>query len=47
MIVGVLADRRAHLVKLTAEGRRTFRATAAAHEIWIAEICGDLTTGEG
>ena len=39
-------DRRSHLVKLTAEGRRTFRAMAAAHEIWIAEIFGELTTGE-
>lgn len=39
-------DRRSHLVKLTAEGRRTFRAMAAAHEIWIAEIFGDLAAGE-
>ncbi len=39
-------DRRSHLVKLTAEGRRTFRAMAAAHEIWIAEIFGELTSGE-
>ena len=39
-------DRRSHLVKLTAEGRRTFRAMAAAHEIWIAEIFGELTAGE-
>lgn len=39
-------DRRSHLVKLTAEGRRAFRAMAAAHEIWIAEIFGDLSTGE-
>ena len=39
-------DRRSHLVKLTAEGRRAFRTMAAAHEIWIAEIFGDLSTGE-
>lgn len=39
-------DRRSHLVKLTAEGRRTFRAMAAAHEIWIAEIFGELTASE-
>ena len=31
---------------MTAEGRRTFRAMAAAHEIWIAEIFGELTSGE-
>jgi DNA-binding MarR family transcriptional regulator len=36
-------DRRAQLVKLTPEGRRSFRAMAAAHEAWIAEIFGDLT----
>jgi DNA-binding MarR family transcriptional regulator len=39
-------DRRSHLVKLTAEGRRVFRAMAAAHEDWIAEIFGDLGAGE-
>jgi len=39
-------DRRAHLVRLTAEGRRSFRAMAAAHEAWIAEIFGDLTAAE-
>jgi DNA-binding MarR family transcriptional regulator len=39
-------DRRAQLVKLTAEGRRSFRAMAAAHEGWIAEIFGDLTATE-
>jgi DNA-binding MarR family transcriptional regulator len=39
-------DRRAQLVKLTAEGRRTFRAMANAHETWIAEILGGLTGGE-
>ena len=39
-------DRRAQLVKLTAEGRRSFRAMAASHEAWIAEILGDLTGDE-
>jgi DNA-binding MarR family transcriptional regulator len=39
-------DRRAQLVKLTADGRRSFRAMAASHEAWIAEILGDLTGGE-
>jgi DNA-binding MarR family transcriptional regulator len=39
-------DRRAQLVKLTPEGRRSFRAMAAAHEAWIAEILGDLTATE-
>jgi DNA-binding MarR family transcriptional regulator len=39
-------DRRAQLVKLTAEGRRSFRAMANAHENWIAEILGDLSTSE-
>jgi DNA-binding MarR family transcriptional regulator len=39
-------DRRAHLVRLTVEGRRSFRAMAAAHEAWTAEIFGDLTAAE-
>src|SRR6516162_9084383 len=39
-------DRRAQLVKLTAEGRRSFRAMAASHEAWIAEILGDLSGSE-
>jgi DNA-binding MarR family transcriptional regulator len=39
-------DRRAHLVRLTAEGRRSFRTMAAAHEAWIAEIFGDLAAAE-
>lgn len=39
-------DRRAQLVKLTAEGRRSFRTMAAAHENWIAEIFADLSPGE-
>lgn len=39
-------DRRAQLVKLTAEGRRTFRTMASAHEEWIAEIFADLSPEE-
>jgi DNA-binding MarR family transcriptional regulator len=39
-------DRRAQLVKLTAEGRRTFRAMASAHEDWIAELFADLNAGD-
>ena len=39
-------DRRAQLVKLTAEGRRNFRAMAASHEAWIAEIFADLNAGD-
>src|SRR5215470_73507 len=40
------SDRRAHLVRLTTDGRRSFRAMATAHEAWIAEIFGDLTAAE-
>lgn len=36
-------DRRAQIVSLTAEGRRSFRAMARTHEDWIAEIFGALT----
>jgi DNA-binding MarR family transcriptional regulator len=39
-------DRRAQLVSLTPEGRKTFRAMARTHEGWIAAIFGDLTPGE-
>jgi DNA-binding MarR family transcriptional regulator len=39
-------DRRAQLVKLTAEGRRNFRAMAVSHESWIAEIFADLSTAD-
>jgi DNA-binding MarR family transcriptional regulator len=35
-------DRRAQIVSLTAEGRRTFRAMARTHEDWIAEIFAGL-----
>jgi DNA-binding MarR family transcriptional regulator len=39
-------DRRAQLVRLTAEGRRVFRNMAAAHEDWVAEAFADLAPGE-
>jgi DNA-binding MarR family transcriptional regulator len=39
-------DRRAHIVSLTAEGRRTFRAMARTHEDWIAEIFAGLNAAE-
>ena len=40
------SDRRAQIVSLTAEGRRTFRAMARAHEHWIADLFADLTVDE-
>jgi DNA-binding MarR family transcriptional regulator len=39
-------DRRAQLVSLTPEGRKTFRAMARAHENWIAEMFADLNGGD-
>lgn len=36
------ADRRTSLVRLTAEGRRTFAALADAHSGWIDDMLGDL-----
>ncbi|MCX7163798.1 MAG: MarR family transcriptional regulator [Betaproteobacteria bacterium] len=34
-------DRRAYIVRLTAEGRRSFRRMAEAHEKWVVELfCG-------
>ncbi len=39
-------DRRAQIVSLTAEGRRTFRAMARTHEGWIAEVFAGLSTTE-
>ena len=39
-------DRRANIVRLTASGRRAFRAMARAHEGWIAEIFSQLLPGE-
>ena len=39
-------DRRAMIVTLTPDGRRTFRALARTHEGWVAEIFGDLSQTE-
>jgi DNA-binding MarR family transcriptional regulator len=39
-------DRRAQIVSLTPEGRRTFRAMARAHEDWIAEMFADLAPAD-
>jgi DNA-binding MarR family transcriptional regulator len=39
-------DRRSQLVTLTAAGRADFRAMAAAHEDWIDELLGPLTSQE-
>ncbi len=35
-------DRRAQIVTLTAEGRKTFRTMARTHETWAADIFADL-----
>lgn len=40
------SDRRAQIVTLTAEGRKTFRTMARTHEGWIAEIFGDLSPAD-
>jgi DNA-binding MarR family transcriptional regulator len=37
-------DRRAYSVKLTAAGRRTFARMAAAHEEWITELLGGVSS---
>jgi DNA-binding MarR family transcriptional regulator len=39
-------DRRVQIVRLTAEGRRLFRAMARANADWIAEAFADLTPAE-
>ena len=39
-------DRRTQIVRLTAEGRRAFRAMARAHENWIADIFANLTAAD-
>ena len=36
-------DRRAQVISLTDLGRAEFRAMAAEHEIWIADLFGDLS----
>lgn len=40
------SDRRAQIVTLTPEGRKTFRAMARTHEGWIAEIFGGLSPAD-
>ena len=35
-------DRRAYIVKLTPEGRKTFRRMAESHEKWIVELLGGM-----
>ena len=37
------ADRRVQVIRLTRAGRAEFRRMAAEHELWIADIFGDLT----
>ena len=37
-------DRRVQIVRLTAEGRRAFRAMARANADWIAELFAGLTS---
>jgi DNA-binding MarR family transcriptional regulator len=37
------SDRRVQLIRLTKAGRAEFRKMAAEHELWIADIFGDLT----
>ncbi|MCZ2105042.1 MAG: MarR family transcriptional regulator [Comamonadaceae bacterium] len=44
--VNVEGDRRAYLVRLTSKGRREFRGMAQAHEGWIVEALGGLTSNE-
>lgn len=39
-------DRRAQLVNLTAEGRKTFRAMARTHENWIADLFAGMSPEE-
>ncbi len=39
-------DRRAYIVKLTADGRRMFRKMAEAHEKWIVELLGGMSEKE-
>ncbi|MGP9820084.1 MarR family winged helix-turn-helix transcriptional regulator [Salinarimonas sp. NSM] len=39
-------DRRAQVIRLTEEGRAAFRAMAAEHEAWIAEMLGGVDADE-
>jgi DNA-binding MarR family transcriptional regulator len=40
------SDRRVQLISLTRAGQAEFRAMAAEHENWIAELFGDLNQKE-
>ena len=42
----VADDRRAYSVQLTAAGRQAFERMASAHEGWITELMGGLSTAE-
>ena len=35
-------DRRAYIVKLTPEGRRSFRKMAESHEKWVVDLFGGM-----
>jgi DNA-binding MarR family transcriptional regulator len=39
-------DRRVQVISLTAQGRRQFRAMAARHAEWIADLFVELPAGE-
>ena len=39
-------DRRAYIVKLTPEGRKTFKRMAESHEKWIVELLGGMADKE-
>ena len=42
----IAGDRRAHAVRLTAKGKRTFDTMAAAHEQWVIEMLADVPVRE-
>lgn len=44
--VPVEGDRRAMLVRLTRKGSTLFQGMAEAHQIWVGELLGDLTSDE-
>ncbi|RRH98830.1 MarR family transcriptional regulator [Mesorhizobium tamadayense] len=39
-------DRRTSMVRLTEEGSKSFAAIAAAHEIWVGELLGNVSEDE-
>jgi len=39
-------DRRSFLLRLTAQGRRSFQRVASVHESWVIELLGELGAGE-